>query len=48
MAIENLILSREGYSEISKLSRFISTLVIKNEAEAQEYETDFSYTNYSE
>lgn len=47
MAIENLILSREGYSEISKLSRFISTLVIKNEAEAQEYETDFSYNNYS-
>lgn len=47
MAIENVILSREGYSEINKLSKFISTLVIKNEAEAQEYETDFSYNNYS-
>lgn len=47
MAIENLILSREGYSEIDKLTKFISTLIVKNEAEAQEYETDFSYTNYS-
>lgn len=46
-AIESILLSRDGYSEVNKLSKYLSTLIIKNESEANDYETDYSYNNYS-
>lgn len=46
MAIEDVILGREGFSEINRLTKYISSLVIKNEAEGAEYETDLAEENY--
>ena len=46
MAVENIILSREGFSEINKLCNYISTLIIKNESEAAEYETEYAFNQY--
>lgn len=46
-AIESMILSREGYSEINKLCTYLASLVVKNDSEACEYETDYTFNNYS-
>lgn len=46
-SVESLFLSREGFSEINKICNYLSTLIVKNESEAFEYETDFTYNNYS-
>ena len=46
-AVESVFLSREGYAEINKICKYLSSLIVKNEAEANEYETEYSYTNYT-
>lgn len=46
MSIEKIIISRDGASEIEKFCNFLSTLVIKNEAEAIKGETKDSFNRY--
>ena len=46
MAVENIILAREGFSEINKLCKYLASLIVKNDAEANDYETEYSFNNY--
>lgn len=46
MSVENVILSKEGYSEIEKICNFLSSIIVKNEAEAIKYETAASFKNF--
>lgn len=46
MSVENVILSKEGYSEIEKICNFLSSIIVKNEAEAIKYETPASFKNF--
>lgn len=46
MSFEAVYRSREGAREITKIANFIGSLVIKNEYEAQRYETSESLSSY--
>lgn len=46
MSLEQAYLSREGYSEISKITKFFKSLIVKNNTEAKEFETVEVLHNY--
>lgn len=46
MSLEKVYLSREGLSEVNKLHAFFSSIIIKNESEANLYETATSASEY--
>ena len=46
MSFEAVYRSRQGAREITKIADFIGSLVIKNEYEAQRYETSESLSSY--
>ena len=47
MSFESSYLSREGYSEIIKITEFFKTLIVKNATEASQYEDNDTLYNYS-
>ena len=46
MSLEQAYLSREGYGEITKITKFFKSLIVKNNTEAKEYETSEVLHNY--
>ena len=46
MSLEQAYLSREGYGEISKITKFFKSLIVKNNTEAKEFETPEVLHNY--